>query len=299
MKYLIKLICLLVLVEFDALCQEKPDKEEWIQLFNGNDLTGWDIKITGHELNANFANTFRVEDGILKVSYDGYETFTSQYGHLYYKQPFSYYKIRFEYRFVEEQLTGGAAWNVRNSGVMLHSQSAHSLTKDQGFPVSLEFQLLGGLGEGPRTTGNLCTPGTYVEMNDKVDMTHCFNSSSKTYDGDQWVKAEAVVLGDSVIYHLVEGDTVLHYQHPKIGEEDQMKTYFLPGEWVKKAGMPLKEGYIALQAESHPIHFRTVELLNLKGCMNPKCPKYRRYYVAQGECECKKKGSNLKKKQAP
>lgn len=301
MKYLIQLICLLVLVNFEALSQKKSDKkEEWVQLFNGKDLTGWDIKITGHELNDNFANTFRVEEGMLKVSYDGYEKFTNQYGHIYYKQPFSYYKIRFEYRFVGEQLPGGADWNVRNSGVMLHSQSAQSLTKDQAFPGSLEFQLLGGLGKGPRTTGNLCTPGTYVEMNGKVDMTHCINSSSKTYDGDQWVKVEAVVLGDSVIYHLVEGDTVLHYQRPKIGEEDpQMKTYLLPEAWLEKAGTPLKEGYIALQAESHPIHFRKVELLNLKGCMNPKCPEYRSYYVAQGECECQKRRGNLKKKPTP
>ena len=290
MKYLIKLICLLVLVNFDALSQKRPDKEEWIQLFNGNDLTGWDIKITGHELNDNFANTFRIEDGMLKVSYDGYEQFNNKFGHIYYKQSFSYYKLRVEYRFVGQQIKGGPPWNERNSGMMLHSQSAQSVAKDQGFPVSLEFQFLGGLGKGPRSTCNLCTPGTYVEMNGKVDMTHCINSSSKTYDGDQWVRAEAVVLGDSVIYHLVEGDTVLVYQNPKIGEEDpQMKAYLLPGDWSKKAGTPLKEGYIALQAESHPVHFRAVELLNLKGCMNPKCLKYKSYYVAQGECECQKR----------
>jgi hypothetical protein len=298
MKYLNQLICLLVLVNFDALSQ-KPDKEEWLQLFNGKDLTGWDIKINGHELNDNFANTFTVEEGRLKVNYEGYQTFTNQFGHIYYNQPFSYYKIRIEYRFVGEQLTGGATWNVRNSGVMLHSQSAQSLTKDQLFPVCLEFQLLGGLGKEPRPTGNLCTPGSYVEMNGKVDMTHCFNSSSKTYDGDQWVKAEAIVLGDSVIYHLIEGDTVLQYQHPKIGEEDtQMRAYLLPGDWLKKAGTPLREGYIALQAESQPVHFRKVELLNLKGCMNPKCAKYKSYHVVQGECECQRKRNNLKKKQA-
>lgn len=273
-----------------SFSQNNADKEEWIQLFNGKDLSGWDIKLTKHDLNDNFANTFRVEDGLLKVSYDGYQTFDDQFGHMYYKQPFSYYKIRFEYRFVGEQLKGGASWNVRNSGVMMHSQSAQSLIKDQAFPVSLEFQLLGGLGKGPRTTGNLCTPGTYVEMNAKDNFTHCINSSSHTYDGDQWVSAEAVVLGDSVIYHIVQGDTVLHYEHPKVGEGDSAtRKFFLPDEWVKTNGTPLKEGYIALQAESHPIHFRKVELLNLKGCMNPKCPKYKSYYVAQGNCDCKTK----------
>lgn len=287
-KSLLIFVCFLALTIVDAFSQNNADKEEWIQLFNGRDLTGWDIKITGHNLNENFGNTFRVEDSILKVSYDQYDRFNDQFGHLYYKQPFSYYKIRVEYRFVGEQLQGGATWNVRNSGVMLHSQSAQSVAKDQAFPVSLEMQLLGGLGKGERTTANLCTPGTYVEIGGKVTMEHCINSSSKTYDGDQWVAVEAIVLGDSVIHHLVEGDTVLTYMHPKIGEsEGQFKKYFLINdEWLKKSGTPLKEGYIALQAESHPIQFRKVELLNLKGCMNPKCPKYKSYYVVAGDCDC-------------
>jgi hypothetical protein len=273
-----------------ATAQKMESPEEWIQLFNGKDLKGWDIKITGHDLNENFGNTFRVEDGILKVGYDQYDQFHDQFGHLYYDRPFSHYRIRVEYRFVGEQLKGGASWNVRNSGVMLHSQSAGSLTKEQAFPVSLEMQLLGGLGNGPRTTANLCTPGTYVEINGKVTMEHCISSTSKTYDGDQWVTAEALVLGDSVIYHLVGKDTVLTYRHPKIGEtEGQFKKMFLQGEWQSKMGDPLKEGYVALQAESHPIHFRKVELLNLKGCMNPKCKKYRSFYLEPAECECKGK----------
>jgi hypothetical protein len=281
------LVASLILCINAAFCQNK-NKEEWIQLFNGKDLKEWDIKITGYDLNDNYKNTFRVENGVLIVSYDQYQEFNNAFGHMYYKQPYSFYKVRVEYRFVGEQLKGGALWNVRNSGVMLHSQSAASLTKSQAFPVSLEMQLLGGLGKGPRTTANLCTPGTYVEMGGKANMMHCINSSSKTYDGDQWVTAEAIVLGDSVIYHLVDGDTVLAYQHPKIGETDaQSIQNFLNDEWKKKSGTPLKEGYIALQAESHPIEFRKVELLNLKGCMNPKCPKYRSYFVAAGECDCK------------
>lgn len=128
-----------------------------------------------------------------------------------------------------------------------------------------------------------------MEVNGKANMQHCINSSSKTYEGDQWVPAEAVVLGDSIIYHLVEGDTVLTYRHPKIGEaEGPFKKRFLNDEWLKKEGTALKEGYIALQAESHPIHFRKVELLNLKGCMNPKCAKYKSYYLVAGECDCKR-----------
>jgi hypothetical protein len=269
--------------------QNKSDKEDWLQLFNGKDLKDWNIKITGSDLDDNVGNTFRVEDGLLKVSYDQYEKFSNKFGHIYYKQPFSYYKLRIEYRFVGEQVKGGPPWNIRNSGVMLHSQAAETLTKNQFFPVSLEFQFLGGLGKGPRSTGNLCTPGTYVQMEGKDTMAHCINSSSKTYDGNQWVTAEAMVMGDSVIHHIIEEDTVLTYQHPRIGETDpRYKMAFLNDEWQKKAGTPLKEGYIALQAESHPVEFRKVELLNLKGCMNQKCPEYKSYYIVPLDCDCKR-----------
>ncbi len=187
----------------------KPFKEDWIPLFNGKDLSGWDIKITGYGLNQNPFNTFRVENGMLRVSYDQYQKFTNEFGHIYYQKPFSHYRLRIEYRFVGEQLQGGPPWDIRNSGVMVHSQSAKSLTKDQEFPVSLEMQFLGGLGKGPRTTGNLCTPGTQVYMNGKLNTAHCIDSDSKTYDGDQWVTAEMEVLGDSLIRHIVEGKTLL------------------------------------------------------------------------------------------
>jgi hypothetical protein len=276
------------------LAQKNPSKEEWLQLFNGKDFTGWDIKIAGHNLNDNYKNTFRVENGVMKVSYDQYNTFDDKFGHIYYQQPFSYYIIRVEYRFTGNQLAGGAAWNVRNSGVMIHSQSAKSMPKAQDFPISLEVQLLGGLGSGERHTGNLCTPGTLVEMNGKINPAHCIDSHSGTYHGDQWVTVEAIVLGDSLVHHVVEGDTVLTYEKPQIGggfvsndydwERGHVTNY---QEWVKKDGTLLKEGYIALQAESHPIEFRKVELLNLKGCMNPKCSNYKSYYLAQGDCTCK------------
>ena len=56
-----------------------PDKKEWIQLFNGKDLKNWDIKIKGYDLNDNFGNTFRVENGLLKVGYEKYDKFNDRY----------------------------------------------------------------------------------------------------------------------------------------------------------------------------------------------------------------------------
>jgi glucose/arabinose dehydrogenase len=260
----------------------------WQPLFNGRDLKDWDIKFAQHPLGENFRNTFRVEDGMLKVRYDNWEDFKGEFGHIFYKQPFSHYIVAVEYRFVGDQVKGagaGNSWAIRNNGIMVQSQSAASMGLNQDFPISLEVQLLGGLGNGTRTTGNLCTPGTHVVMNDKLVTTHCINSASITYNGDQWVRVEAMVLGDSVVKHIVNGDTVLVYSKPQMGGGSANNTN--PG--VLENGKLLKEGYITLQAETAPIDFRKVELVNLAGCMDPKDANYRPYFVKSNPAACKKR----------
>src|ERR687891_1471575 len=194
--------------------QPAPDRKEWIQLFNGRDLEGWDLKIRGRDLNDNWANTFRVEDGLLKVRYDGYDAFDDRFGHIFYRQAFSHYVVAVEYRFVGDQVSGGPGWALRNSGIMVHSQSARAMGKYQDFPISIEVQLLGGTGSGERTTANLCTPGTNVVMKGELITRHCTSSRSKTYAGDQWVTVEIEVRGNKVIRHLVEGESVLEYTEP-------------------------------------------------------------------------------------
>src|SRR5258708_26889413 len=165
-----------------AAAPKKSDKEEWIQLFNGKNLNGWSPKITGYALNENFADTLRVRDGLLQVGYDGYDEFRGRFGHLFYIKPYSYYRIAVEYRFVGEQSVNGPGWALRNSGIMIHGQPPETLGKDQDFPISIEVQLLGGAGKGPRPTANLCTPGTNVVRDGKLFTPHCLNSTSKTYD---------------------------------------------------------------------------------------------------------------------
>ncbi len=289
-------VLLCTVLPMAAVAQKAANHQDWIQLFNGKDLKNWDIKIAGQPLNDNYKNTFRVEKGILRIAYDQYKTFDGKYGHMYYNKPFSYYKVRFTYRFVGEQTPQGDTWNVRNSGVMVHSQSARSVSIGQTFPVSLEVQLLGGLGKGPRHTGNLCTPGTQVYMHGKLDPNHCIDSDSKTYDGDQWVTAEAIVLGDSIVHQIVEGDTVLTYERPEVGggfvsagHDWKIAHIDNADYWTSRANTPLGEGYIALQAESHPIDFKLVEVLNLKGCMNPKALNYKSYYVKADNTQCRYK----------
>jgi hypothetical protein len=244
MKRILTLLLLAVLICFS--CKTKTQTDNWISLFNGENLDGWDIKFSGNELNDNYANTFRVEDGLLKVSYDEYEAFDNKFGHIYFNQPFSHYKLRVEYRFVGEQVNGGPGWAFRNNGVMFHSQAASEIGFYQDFPVSIEAQLLGGNGTDERTNGNVCTPGTTIEIDGARIYDHCITSNSKTYHGDQWVTFELVVYGDSLAHHIIEGDTVMTY-----------------GKLQFDDGAPLTKGFIALQAESHATEFRKIELLEL------------------------------------
>jgi hypothetical protein len=278
-----KMYWLLLMVGFGCQQSTDPDGEEWIKLFNGYDLTDWHVKISNHKLDENFGNTFRVEDSLLTVRYDAYDSFRNQFGHLFYKQKFSHYKLVIEYRFTGDQCPGGPGWARRNSGVMYHCQDPKTMYKDQDFPISLEGQFLGGLGEGPRPTANLCTPGTNVHMADTLFTPHCINSLSKTYDGDTWVSVEFLVLGDSVVRHFVESDNVLEFTRPEIGGGNVSNYDSL----INVDGAALGEGFIALQSESHPIEFRKVELLNLKGCKNPKAKNYKSYYVVTDTAACR------------
>ncbi|MBX2962758.1 MAG: DUF1080 domain-containing protein [Cyclobacteriaceae bacterium] len=255
MKNISLLIILLASLASCTTKKETSTEETWIQLFNGKDLTGWTPKISGYEAGVNFNNTFRVEDGILKVSYSEYDSFRGEFGHLFYKDEFSYYHLRIEYRFTGQQVPGAPQWAIMNSGVMVHGQRPETMDIDQDFPVSLEAQFLAGSPEWKRSTGNLCTPGTHVHLADTLTKQHCINSTSKTYMLNEWVTAEVIAYGDSLLHHIINGDTVITYTRPVIGDD---------GNKTANDGAPLKGGTISLQSESHPVEFRKVELRVLK-----------------------------------
>lgn len=262
MKKVIAILFLLLTIS--CIAQKRSKSGKWIKLFNGKNLKGWTVKIKDHPVNDNFGNTFRVENGMMKVSYDQYDgKFKEQFGHIFYKKQFSAYLLVVEYRFTGDQIKDGPGWAIRNSGMMLHGQSPESMVLDQDFPISLEAQLLGGNGKDERSTNNLCTPGTNVVMKGKLFTPHCVNSTSKTYHGDQWVRAEVLVLGDSIFKHIVQGDTVVVYEKPQYDGRDK---------WVRQAGLQdgatISKGTISLQSESHPVEFRKVELYNLEKYMN-------------------------------
>ena len=241
-----------------ALLPAAAEEGEWIQLFDGESLSGWTPKLVGHEAGEDPLETFRVEDGFLTVSYENYEGFDGNFGHLFYKDSFSHYRLRVEYRFIGEQVQGGPGWAFRNNGLMLHGQTPESMRVDQDFPVSIEVQLLGGDGRRERSTGNLCTPGTHVEIDGELITRHCTNSTSATFHGDQWVTIEVEVRGNEVIRHIIDGEVVLEYQRPQLDPDDADAMML-----SEDGELMLHEGTISIQAESHPTQFRKIEVLVL------------------------------------
>ncbi|MFM7205730.1 MAG: DUF1080 domain-containing protein [Planctomycetaceae bacterium] len=234
-------------------------EQPWRQLFNGRDLDGWTPKIRGQTYGDNYGDTFRVEDGVLKVVYDpaAYPTFGQKYGHLFFKESFSRYRLRIEYRFTGEQCAGGEDWALRNSGVMIHGEDPAGMPLDKDFPASIEVQFLGGPPTGERTTANLCTPGTNVVMGGKLFTPHCTSSKSKTYRGDQWVTVVIEVDGHATIRHIIDGETVLEYEQPQLDVKDQRSKEPLA---FNHGETRLSGGTISLQSESHPVEFRKVEI---------------------------------------
>lgn len=235
------------------------NEEGYTTLFNGKDINNWIVKINHHDAGDNFGETFRVKDDMIQVRYDQYGAFNEQYGHLYFEKPFSSFHLKLDYRFVGEWKEDAPGYTILNSGIMYHSQDPRTMYKDQDWPISVEMQFLGGLGDGnPRPTGNMCSPGTEIVYEGKIYPNHCFDSSSDTYDGDQWVSAELIVLGDSV-KHIINGDTVLRYSLPQIG--GGVVNNYDPA--IKIDGKILKSGFIALQSEGQPIDFRNIRIKEL------------------------------------
>lgn len=269
------IVLFLLLLPFIS-CSNQPQtsqdttQEEWIDLLNGENLDDWTVKLTHHELGDNYANTFRIENGNLINRYDGYESFDTQFGHIYYKEPFSYYRLIAEYRFTGEQVEGGPAWAFMNNGIMFHSQLPDSVTLDQEFPNSIEFQLLGAENDSTeRINGNVCTPGTHIVMDGELITQHCTPSNGPTNLGTEWVTAELIAYGDSLIQHKIDGEMVLEYTQPQLDD-----------------GTPLTGGYIAVQSESYPTEFRSIRVLNLEGCMDQEASNYKSYYVKSLPSDC-------------
>ncbi len=254
-RNLLLLLCLAI-----GACAPLPaagDGRDWRPLFDGRTLDGWTPKITGYALGANPFGTFQVRDGAIRVSYDRYDKFGGRFGHLAYRTPFNAYRVRLEYRFSGRWLPDVEGWQQSNSGIMLHGQPPETMTRDQKFPVSIEVQLLGAERAEPSPTANLCTPGTNVVMNGKLETQHCINSSSPIIPNDRWVKAEVEIDRAGNVTHFVEGRPVLRYSAAQYDPTDDDAKPL-----IARAGgrLAIEGGYIYLQSEGHPVEFRNIEV---------------------------------------
>lgn len=249
----------MILIVFTGSCKE--DKaNEWIPIFNGKDLTGWSPKFTGEVYGVNYLNTFRVKEGKLVAHYDAYDTFDKNFGHLFYQEKLSHYRLRLAYRFVGETAPGAPPWAFKNSGIKFHSPHPSEVPLDQVLLVAVEAQLIGGDGETERFTGNVCTAGTHIVMKDSLVTQHCNNSNYPAISDSSWVNMELEVHGSEKVIHKVNGEVVMEYSETQYDDSDEFAR-----EMMKK-GYPriISEGYIALQAEGHPVEFKNIELMKLE-----------------------------------
>lgn len=254
------IVGLLVFLFIGCKSNSNVIKDEWKPLFNGRNLDNWIPKIHHHEVGENYANTFRVVGDRIQVNYDGYDKFDNRYGHLFYNQSFSFFHLKFQYRFINQFMEDAPSFTFRNSGVMFHSQAPETILKEQDWPISVEYQILADWDKEPnRPTGNMCSPGTEVFFEGEMDPRHCISSSSKTYQWHEWVSADLIVYGDSLVIHMVNDREVLRYTKPQIG--GGVANGYDPK--IKIDGKRLTEGYIGLQSEGQGVEFKEIWIKEL------------------------------------
>lgn len=232
---------------------------EWQPIFDGETLTGWTPKVRGAPAGENFNDIFRAGNGILSVHFSSEQPFDNRFGHLFYDETLSYYRLRLDYRFVGEQAGGGPGWAKQNSGVMLHTQSPQSMGLDQAFPVSVEAQFLGDLPEEQpgRTTGNICTPGTHIVIDGALVTDHCIASETPSMPRGDWVRFEAEVCGAETIRLFINDAVSFELSDPRFDPDDGDAAAFIGPD------LAVRKGQFALQAESHPLEMRNIELKRL------------------------------------
>lgn len=258
----IRAIAVAVLVLSASACTAMPHRgETWQSLFDGKTLNGWTPKIRGFPLGENYRDTFRVEDGAIVVSYDKYDQFGERFGHLFYEKPLTgAYKLRFEYRFSSSHPADTPAWAIANSGVMIFGQDPRTMAVDDSFPVSVEAQLLGPAPGQERYNGNMCSPGTHVVIDGKLEKTHCINSKYPADPNDRWITFEVDVSADGVVTQKVKGVTTIVYSDVQLDPEGKMANS-KPLIAAAVGKVMLEGGTISLQSEGNPIEFRKIEVL--------------------------------------
>lgn len=230
-------------------------RDGWRPIFDGRTLDGWTPKIRGLPLGTDDRQTFTVKGGAIRVSYAHYPSFDLRFAHLFYRAPFRAFHLRLDYRFLTGTAPGAPEWARVNSGIMFYSQAPATMTINQPFPVSVEFQLLGPIDGSSRPTGAACTPGTRISES----IEHCLQpTKGPTIANGRWVRAELIVDRAGSVTHKIDGRTVLAYRDVRLAAGELGPPMF-PEPVAAEAGAALG-GYIALQGEGHEIEFRNIRI---------------------------------------
>jgi hypothetical protein len=263
MKYLRGLIIVLpfLLQSYSStiITTESKNAGKWVSLFNGKNLNNWEPKIAGFPLGENFGNTFRVENGILSIRYDKYDSFKNRFGALYFDKKFTNYRLKVEYRFVGTTTPGAPSWGFKDGGIQFHSQSPSSVGINQPFPVCLEFNCHGGNGREDRPTGEACVSGITIEILGKRNTSNCtLPNVKKTFSGEEWITAE-IDVNNGKISHFVNGEKIIQYENPRLDPSNA-----LAKAMIDDGSDIVKDGYISLQSNSHPMDFRKIEIMEYR-----------------------------------
>jgi hypothetical protein len=265
----------------------RAEDTAWVSMYNGKDLEGFTPYFEKGPANPD--STFRyTPEGYLFVN-QHLDKGTTGFGHLFYtKKKLSYYMVRAIFRFTTKTSVSGFTGGdqPQNNGLMIHSQDPKTMN-GKSFPTSSECQLLGpenALNSVPKSQGflsgsdaNLCVSGITVNYKGNDVSSNCWrseypaawkNTNIPFEDTAGWTDVTARVLGDSLIQHYIHGVKVLEFSK------------------IRANGAALKDGYLAIQAEGTPTVFKTLEYVELTGCMDKSKPGYKSYFVKSDATLC-------------
>ena len=200
-----------------------------IPLFNGTDLSNWDVDVPDRDTNPNVAASFIVRNGMLV-------SLGTPRGHLISKGVYRDYRLETEYRFPGK---GG------NCGILVHASRPRALYKM--FPQSIEVQMDSG------NAGDFWVIQEDIEVEDMEKRRP--RKSGEKYGGAEGDARRILNLTDGSERPLGEWNTMI------IEARDRTIKVWVNGDVVNHGfGATADHGKIAVQAEGTEVEFRKLEI---------------------------------------
>ncbi|MCM8536435.1 MAG: DUF1080 domain-containing protein [Lentisphaeraceae bacterium] len=264
-----------VLFIIPILFADDLEKEKWISLFNGKDLSGWEVFVRGQEPLKDAQNYFQVHKGNMHFYKDVEAGDKVEWAVIQSKESFTHYKLRFEYKWGPKRFAPRDKVK-KDSGLLIHCYEAdRSKWLSRGaWPNSVECQIQ------ETDTGDLHLVGTKASVNvggelfkrdnrqfprfsqkpgQKLERVKRVLRESQVDELYKWNQVEAEVLGDKASF-WVNGRLVM-------AVTDMKKPFELNGQVIWQT---LDYGKIAFQCEGAEILYKNIEILPLSECLEAK-----------------------------